>query len=260
MHSGSSGPVPAPPATGGFRALWCGIGLGDHRPCRGTYDGYLYESLPPLDPARFTGAFDWLGPAGDPVPGQVAEVEAVAEVLKEKGLALPADFTAFTTSEGLYRALDRISATACWSDLSAPLPSPVEDGAFLVRFLRDQQDCVIWYLYLRPSSETFVVHSTYDFEYGYAADEPTVDAAGADGVGEPAEPIGAAGEAGEPAEPDAGWRWDEIFWCAPTFEEFAYRFWTENTLWYAVGRTNRSKPAPAQQTYLDHYAPAVPTP
>jgi hypothetical protein len=52
--------------------------------------------------------------------------------------------------------------TGCWTDISQPLPSPVEPGAFLVRFLRDQQDCVIWYLYLRPSGETFVVHSHLD--------------------------------------------------------------------------------------------------
>ncbi len=36
---------------------------------------------------------------------------------------------------------------------------PAEPGAFLVRFLRDQQDCVIWYLCLRPPGERFVVRS-----------------------------------------------------------------------------------------------------
>lgn len=59
--------------------------------------------------------------------------------------------------------------TGCWTDVSDPLPSPVEPGAFLVRFLRDQQDCVIWYLYLRPSGEVFVVHSWLDDAYEYEA-------------------------------------------------------------------------------------------
>ena len=40
--------------------------------------------------------------------------------------------------------------------------------------------------------------------------------------------------------------------CAPTFEEFAYRFWVENRLWFAVhGDGPPSEPALAE--YLAHY-------
>ncbi|MEU6896326.1 hypothetical protein ABZ934_32235 [Streptomyces sp. NPDC046557] len=45
------------------------------------------------------------------------------------------------------------------------IPSAVEPGAFLVRFFRDQQDCVLWYFYLRPGSSAFVVHSHLEYEY-----------------------------------------------------------------------------------------------
>ncbi|MDQ0945736.1 hypothetical protein [Streptomyces sp. V1I1] len=72
----------------------------------------------------------------------------------------------FQTSANLYLSLDKVSVTGCWTDISEPLPSPVEPGAFLIRFLRGQQDCVIWCLYLGPSGEeAFVVHSHVDYEY-----------------------------------------------------------------------------------------------
>ena len=132
-----------------------------------TYDRYPYRSLPPLDPAQFTGAFQWLGKTGGLLPGQVTKLTGLAADLMASGLTLPQDFVTFQTSSELYGALKNFSATGCWTDISAPLPSPVDPGAFLVRFLRDQQDCVPWYLYLRPWAKTFVVYSHLDYEYEY---------------------------------------------------------------------------------------------
>ncbi|MGW3244450.1 hypothetical protein [Streptomyces sp. NPDC001070] len=140
-------------------------GLGAYRDCRYTCECYPYDSLPPLDSTRYTGAFEWLGGTGEPVPEQVAHIEGLAARPAAEGIALPADFAAFHTSGKVRYAPDEVSVTCCWTDISDPLPSPVEPGAFLVRFLRDQQDCVIWYLYLRPSGEAFVVHSYVDYEF-----------------------------------------------------------------------------------------------
>ncbi|WP_149038334.1 hypothetical protein [Kitasatospora sp. MBT63] len=225
--------------TAGFEARWCACDLGEYRPCRGTYEYYPYESLPPLEPGLFTGDFDWLGGVGSPVPERVAELDAVAAELAAVGLELPADFRAFAAGEWSHRVLDEVSVTCCWSDLSKPLPSPVEPGAFLVRFLRDQQDCVIWYLYLRPSGETFVVHSPIDFQYAYEAREST-EGPGR-GLGDP-----------------AGLR-AAISWCAPSFEQFAHRFWIENRLWHLLNLADGGAPArlaPEMRAYLRHYAPA----
>ncbi|MEV6206705.1 hypothetical protein [Kitasatospora sp. NPDC051914] len=203
---------------------WCATDLGDHRPCRGTYEWYPYESLPPLAADRFDGGFGWLGGLGPADPERVALLDGVSAALAGTGMQLPADFTAFHTSARCHGALDEVSVTACWTDVSGPLPSPVEPGARLVRFLRDQQDCVLWYLYLRPSGESFVVASPLDFE-----DLPEWDEA--DGAAD----LSAA-----------------IARCAPTFEEFAYRFWVENRLWFAVhGEGPPSEPALAE--YLAHY-------
>ena len=92
----------------------------------------------------------WLGRAGDLLPENVTKLTGLATDLMASGLVLPQDFVTFQTRSKLYGVLDWVSVTGCWTDISAPLPSPVDPGAFLVRFLRDQKDCVIWYLYLRP--------------------------------------------------------------------------------------------------------------
>lgn len=106
----------------------------------------------------------------------------------------------------------------------------------VVRFLRDQQDCVIWYLYLYldPSGEVFVVQAYLDHEYGYEARRD----------GERMET-----DLDDPEEQRAA-----IIWCAPTFEEFAYRFWIENRLWLALNGDDPSGLEPQMRDYLNHYA------
>ena len=219
-----------------FGAAWCATDLGKYRACRHTYERYAYESLPPLDPTNlFTGAFQWLGSVGDPVAEQVAKLNGLAAELTGRGLTLPRDFVTFQTSGNLHPCLDEASVTGCWSDISQPQPSPVEPGAVLVRFLRDQQDCVIWYLYLRLSGEAFVVHSHLDYEFEYEARR--------------------AGEETETDLDDADEQRAAILWCAPSFEEFAYRFWIENRLWHAINGGDLSGVAPRLLDYLRHYAP-----
>ncbi|PJM97343.1 hypothetical protein CG719_04335 [Streptomyces sp. CB01373] len=219
----------------GFDAAWCATDLGEYRACRYTYERYPYESLPPLDSSQFTGDFQWLGGARGLVPEQVAKLNELAEGLAARSLSLPQDFVTFQTSANLHGSLDEVSVTGCWTDLSEPLPSPVEPGSFLVRFLRDQQDCVIWYLYLRPSGETFVVHSHLDYEYEFEAQRDRE---------EPESCLD------DPEEQAAA-----IFWCAPSFEEFAHRFWIENRLWHAVNGGDLSRLEPQLCDYLLHYTP-----
>lgn len=224
----------------GFDSAWCATDLGEYRTCRHTYEYYAYESLPPVDSTQFTGAFQWLGDAGEPLPEQVTAINSLAADLTARNLTLPRDFVRFQTDSKLHYALDEVSVTSCWTHVSEPLPSPVEPGAFLVRFLRDQQDCVIWYLYLRPSGEVFVVQSYLDYEYEYEARRD----------GEETET-----DLDDPEEQRAA-----IVWCAPTFEEFAYRFWVENRIWRTLNSDDPSGLEPRLRDYLNHYAPAgIPT-
>jgi hypothetical protein len=218
-----------------FGAAWCATDLGEYRACRGTYERYPYASLPPLDSSQFTGAFQWLGNVGDLLPEQAAKLTDLTTDLMACGLVLPRDFVTFQTRSNLYGLLDSVSVTDCWTDISGPLPSPVDPGAFLVRFLRDQQDCVIWYLHLRPLGEAFVVHSHLDYEL---EDEAQRD-----------------GEHTETDLDDVQEQRAAIYWCAPSFEEFAYRFWVENRLWRAVHAGDLSELEPELCDYLRHYAP-----
>uniref|UniRef100_UPI001030D990 hypothetical protein n=1 Tax=Streptomyces otsuchiensis TaxID=2681388 RepID=UPI001030D990 len=189
----------------GFGTAWWGSDLGLYRPCATTYQRYPLESVPPLDPARFTGTFDWIGPRGVPVPSEVAALGRLSGQLAAAGLALPADFVTFYTHSGFQAALDEVSITACWTDISGPLACPFDPSARFVQFLRDQQDCLIWYLYLRPGEPASVVVSP--LLYDASADEADLC----------------------PSElTDLRNHFDA---CADSFEEFAYRFWTENRLW-----------------------------
>ncbi|MFF5701365.1 hypothetical protein ACFY7H_02460 [Streptomyces sp. NPDC012794] len=231
-----SAPAPAPFR---FPTGWCATDLGSHRPCESTYEVYPLDSLPSLHSGRLDGGFGWLGGPGTPdgpEPGHGEHLAAVEADLAPLGLRLPTDFRTFYRSGSLCRAFDEVSVTACWSDLSGALRSPVEEGARLVRFLRDQQDCVIWYVYLRPSGETFVVFSHLDLDVELAERELTAAQA--------AEFRAAAAES--------------LVRCASTFEEFAYRFVVENELWMHLNTTNQGVgPAPHLQEYLDHYAAAA---
>ncbi|MFF9130244.1 hypothetical protein [Streptomyces sp. NPDC014806] len=166
----------------------------------------------------------------------MAMLDGLAKALEGGGLTLPQDFVTFQTDAEMRYSLDDVSVTGCWTNLSEPLPSPVEPGAFLVRFLRDQQDCVIWYLYLRPSSDAFVVHSHLDYEYEYEARR--------------------GGEETWTDLDDVEEQRAAILWCAPSFEEFAHRFWIENRLWRVLNDGDPSGLDPESRDYLRHYAPS----
>jgi len=137
------------------------------------------------------GGFQWLGGRGQRKVGNIDLLAGLEMHLAAVGVALPEDFVSFHSWAGWALELDDVSVTGCWTQLG-PLPmfSPVEPGAFLVRFMSDQQDCVTWYLYLRRGEPAFVVHA-YGLEYDQVADE---------------EDFGV------------------IYRCASSFEEFAYRF------------------------------------
>lgn len=205
-----------------FASSWCATDLGAYRPCRYTYERYPLNSLPPVLDAL--GGFRWLGDPGQHNADNVSVLTRLNTSLNTVGVALPEDFVQFYSSDAWAGELDAVSVTGCWTRLG-PLPtfSPVEPGAFLVRFMSDQQDCVTWYLYLRRGEPAFVVHA-YGLDFGYEDDDEDV------GV---------------------------IYRCASTFEEFAYRFWVENRIWHHLNDPNAG-PLPSRLAeYLAHYPQPV---
>lgn len=204
---------------------WYATDLGEYRPCRHTYESYPYASLPPLDPARFNGRFDWLGEPGPPDEPGLATLRALSTALAAMDLALPDDFAAFHGHSNHRYALDEVSVTGSWSDIAGPAPSPVEPGAALVRIFSDQQYCACWYLYLRPSGAAFVV-----FDVDSAPAAPAV-----------------------PAAEESPFLSGEFSWCAGSFEEFAYRYWIENRLWRALHARPAAELDADLAAYLAHY-------
>jgi hypothetical protein len=176
-----------------FQPGWWGTDLAQYRACSGTYELYRLDSLPPVPPSVGAGEFDWLGAKTD----GTCTLTALADV------PLPEAFRRFMGDPALQAEVP--SCTACEWDLSEPLPSPVEPGGRLVRFLRDQQDCLFWYLYLPTDRDPYVVVSPIDFE-------------GDDSVAT--------------ADPDLILA--NVRRCAPDFETFVFHFWAENVLWFIL--------------------------
>src|SRR5258708_7428227 len=150
-----------------FQTGWYSFRLPGYRPCRGTYERYPYENIPPLPQERFAGQLQWLTPLDNEIdeqmqpyrqpPEQQAEqISAWTDNLKSLvasaqhlGLALPGAFLRLMSSPELQDAIP--SCTDCHFTLSqlAFCPGDREKG-YVLRFLHDQQDCVIWHLYLSP--------------------------------------------------------------------------------------------------------------
>ncbi|WP_051450294.1 hypothetical protein [Actinospica robiniae] len=97
----------------------------------------------------------------------------------------------------------------------------------MIRFLLDLQLRAAWYLYLRPGGDCVVVQCDHDISH-----DPGV----------------LFGPDGKPAETRT-----EVYWCAPNVESFAYRFWAEHTLWFAIFDRLQARDLPSEQrAYLAH--------
>ncbi|ROT33771.1 hypothetical protein [Micromonospora sp. HM5-17] len=129
-----------------------------------------------------------------------------AGTLARLGPDLPASFTTFLSRPELLAAVP--TCTACWWDLAqTAVPSPLGDGARLLRFLNDQQGCCYWYLLLLADGGHRVVCGEYRYDrYEVSADEAA----------------------------------DDLLVVAPDFESFVYRFWVENLAWYEVAHAKRA--------------------
>lgn len=98
------------------------------------------------------------------------------------------------------------------------------DGHLLVRFLSDQQDCLHWFLRLRPTEGD---HDIVVSSFHFCEDRSDVSP---DDLAEVA---------------------PEVEVCADSFAEFIWRFWIENEIYFVLsdGRALSDE----QQAYVDHY-------
>ena len=199
-------------AVAGNAQLWGG---------QDTYIDVPWDALPPLASASLDGTFGWLpepstgldrmqygNEEDEPSPNQIAAVlkRRVAET-SSAGLRLPASFSSFVSNPTLLHRVP--SCTSCRFELGERLvPIPGSSGpARLLRFMNDQQCCVIWYLMLEPDGSHRVASAApewFEEEQGESLEDLAL-------------PV-------------------DVAICATSFEEFIKRFWIENTLWYAVNQ------------------------
>ncbi|MEW4570073.1 hypothetical protein AB1L88_19580 [Tautonia sp. JC769] len=229
-----------------FPRAWPSIELPGYRdhPELATYSFFAYESLPPVPSEHFRGDFAWLKgqPIHDPPAARWAEdastrLAALAGEAEAKGLTIPGPFLTFMADPELVGRIR--SCTDCYFELPDRLLRPPWDPrAALVHFLSDSQECLLWYLYLDPDSGPVVLASA-DIYGDFSEPAPEAD---------PPETL----HHDEPADADSPW--DEGPWlCSTSFEEFLYRFWIENEIWYAISDDERPL-TDEERAYAEHYA------
>lgn len=189
-----------------------------------------YGDLPPLNRTRHDGSFAWLPalPTGDyPLAFEdhsaspADKVQRLAEEVARGRLWLPESFVRFISQPEVHRRVP--TCTSCYLELPDRLvAAPDDPESHLLRFMHDQQCCLLWYLYLRPGRDPAVITVTPEF-YEEEAD-------------------------GDSIEEVVRLRDPRI--CAPTFEDFIHRFWIENAIWYAL--TEQRPLTPEQTVYAEH--------
>jgi len=126
----------------------------------------------------------------------------ICKSAKDLCIELPVSFLNFMGSP--YYQNHMISCTNCYFELSEKIvKSPGSDGGYFIRFMNDEQDAVLWYLYIDKDGNHSVATTRYVLDsfylYGTAIEKILED----------------------------------IVICAPSFEEFVYRFWIENRIWHS---------------------------
>lgn len=201
-----------------FPATWIGSGIPGVRSCYGTYCETPLQDLPPV---QVSDDLTWL----EPVHPAIAEkmkvyrpsaperqiyaqnARAILAQAEELKLRLPTAFKELIESEEMQ---DRFpSATACYFDLLEEIvPAPFGLDGHIIRFLNDQQICVLWYLYV-PREGAPTVLASYPVEGADFLEELDTEDAGM---------VQHASDATRAV--------------AHTFAEFLYRYWIENSIWF----------------------------
>ena len=201
-------------------AAWAAIDL-PARPCEFTYCAIPLDDLPPIE-APHDGSLAWL-----PMPTHRLEwavgssdpdrefddsaLERLIQVCAVDGLTLPESMVRFLGSD---RRNWIRSATGCWLDLSERVVTVPDTDISIVRFLNDQQGSLHWYLALNRAGERGVIAS------GHRLD----------------------------SDDDRDIHPDEPFVCAGSFEEFLYRYWLENEIYFRT--SEGAELTPDQAAYL----------
>lgn len=216
-----------------FEFAWWGIRIGLARKARGTYQCSQYHDQPPLPVESFDGTFAWLReskpqssyPAGP-------KWKAFCANKRNQGYFVPSEFERFLSDRDLPARIK-----SCTDNYFARPPDPTdehsapsferEDGLFVI-FYADSQHCVLWGILLphEPGRYAPILAGSPDACFSGNWDD----------VGE--------GDADDPGKPVL---------VASQFEQFIFRWWIENEIWFAtVWEESRRPLTSMEQAYLDH--------
>lgn len=239
---------------------WYSWELGQYRTSPFMYWVFDYESLPPLPTPDPT--FRFLAPDDDmikPNPALDADrawlhrhLMTLNDSAARRGITLPESFIRFMKSPELQACI----SSGCWGFILSNqlVPCPGFDGGYLVGFLREQQDCVIWCLCLTWDGQSCVVAVPSEVLDAM----PVAHSEMLLGYLEPNEITGIEAVAADHDEQDASLeaaagRYD-ICICALSFPSFIHRFWIENEIGWKLNGDDKTPLTDAERDYVEHYA------
>jgi uncharacterized protein (TIGR02996 family) len=217
-----------------FEFAWWGTGIGPARESVSTYERFQYHDQPPLPVEIMDGTFAWLC---ETEPESLSfragrRWKAFCAKKREQGYFVPREFERFLTDSDLPARIK-----SCTDNYFQPPPNPKaedstpcaewEDGLF-VSFYADSQYCVLWGILLPREPGRYA---------------PIL--AGPPNALFPS--IWADVEEVEPSDPG------KPVLAASQFEQFVFRWWIENEIWFATVWDESRRPLTAmEQAYVDH--------
>jgi hypothetical protein len=133
------------------------------------------------------------------------------------------------------------------------VPCPGFDGGYLVCFLSDQQDCLVWCLCLTPDGESCVLAVSGDVLDAMpdARRDALLGMLNPDEIPSIEEVVAASDER------DASWEVATasggICICARSFASFIYRFWIESEILRKLDGYDTTPLTDAERGYWDQY-------
>jgi hypothetical protein len=215
----------------GIKTGWWSIEIPTYRPYQGTYSLFSYENLPPIQ-EHIDDDFKMLMSQPEKEHslaegcynnGEKPDLGKLSKIAESIDLQLPKLFSTFIESIDLQKRVQ--SCTDCYLDVADfAIRTTGEIQGVMIHFLSDSQWCLHWYLHIQNSGDHFVAVSP--------------DAYGFDGGGKVDNNLELAD--------------NDIWYCAPSFPEFIYRFWLENDIWFAL--EDKKLPLTVlQKVYVEHY-------
>lgn len=171
------------------------------------------------------------------------------------GLTIPDTFVRFMSSAELHVSFRE--GTGYWFTLSKHIVRcPGFDGGYLICFLRDQQDCLIWCLCLTRDGRHCVLAMSEETtsllpEYSRDALYGDLDA-DEEEEGDDVQQSGGDREIDRTSR-DAATARHDIRICAESFDTFIYRFWLEDEIWCKLMGIVQTPLTDEERGYVAHY-------